>query len=576
MRDGVLAGPAAGEGEAFRTAGWWCDIALLAGFAAVVYFSRLTTLPLRGEESRRARVAFEMVHCGDWVVPTQQGNPFFMSSRPPLQNWTIAAIGHLRGAIDVVAVRVPSATALLLTMLLVYAYSRLFLTRIGAVAAALAYGSMGQVMQLCRLGETDSMFALLVSGSLLGWHYGQVRGWPAWRTWMLAYLFVALGTLTKGMQAPAYFAAGVGSFLLVTGQWRRAISWSHAAGIGLFLAIWGAWQVPFFARLGWAGVVHVYTGDVVLYFKDRSWLTVVNHLATFPLEILFGCLMPWSLLLVLYLRRDFRGALGGAREHAVFLACAILAAFPTVWLAPTAKTRFFVSLYPAFAPLVGLVVDRCCHAEHNGPWRRFWGFYLTAAAMLMVAGGVAMVAVSLLRPSLPFAEPVGVAALLAGACAGLAGLAFWAGNSATPARRAAGTWAIALFLGLLHTGVVVSAQARLSNTTTGPAVAALKQKLQGARLVSLGSVDHLFTYYYLDPIEAVAWPERAEEIPPRAEYFCFSCTEQEPRWPEFAFETVEVICCDREANGAGRLVIVGKRPVSAAELAGRSGGTRPQ
>ena len=44
---------------------------------------------------------------------------------------------------------------------------------------------------------------------------------------------VGLGMLTKGPQAPVYFAAVVGAYLLWTRQWRAALSGSHAAGIGL-------------------------------------------------------------------------------------------------------------------------------------------------------------------------------------------------------------------------------------------------------------------------------------------------------------------------------------------------------
>ena len=193
---------------------------------------------------------------------------------------------------------------------------------------------------------------------------------------------------TKGLQAPVYFAGGVGLFLLATGSWRRALTWSHAAGIAVFLAVWGAWQVPFFARLGGPGVLHIYFGDVARNIHSRGVLAYVRHFVSYPSEVLCGCLMPWSVLLLLYFRRDFRRGLGSAREHVVFLSCSILAAFPTVWLAPDSKTRFFLVMYPLFAPLVGLVVERCCRAEHGAAWRRFWGGYLTAGSIVMAGAGI--------------------------------------------------------------------------------------------------------------------------------------------------------------------------------------------
>ena len=49
----------------------WALVLLVLG----VYFSRMTALSIRGEESRRARVAYEMLETGDWLVPRVQGVP---------------------------------------------------------------------------------------------------------------------------------------------------------------------------------------------------------------------------------------------------------------------------------------------------------------------------------------------------------------------------------------------------------------------------------------------------------------------------------------------------------------------
>jgi 4-amino-4-deoxy-L-arabinose transferase-like glycosyltransferase len=212
---------------------------LLAVLIVGVHFSRLTDLVLRGEETRRGIVAIEMLRSGDWIVPSIQEDVYFMSNRPPLQQWLIASIGWLRGGVDAFAVRLPSAIAVLLTSWLVYAYGRIFLKRAGAFAAAVAFATMGQVLELGRLGESDPLFTLFLSGSLLLWHAGRTLGWPEWKTWSLGYLFAALATLTKGPQAPVYFAAGVGLSLLVTrGICSRGDTWS-------------AW--PFFWRCGGRG-----------------------------------------------------------------------------------------------------------------------------------------------------------------------------------------------------------------------------------------------------------------------------------------------------------------------------------
>src|ERR1700685_1412416 len=100
-----------GEETAPRT--WWreWELWLLLALAACFYTIRVTDLSIRGEESRRGRIAWEMQHTGDWLVPRIQGEPVFF--RPPLQNWLIALVGMARGAVGEFAVRLPSIVGLL-------------------------------------------------------------------------------------------------------------------------------------------------------------------------------------------------------------------------------------------------------------------------------------------------------------------------------------------------------------------------------------------------------------------------------------------------------------------------------
>jgi 4-amino-4-deoxy-L-arabinose transferase-like glycosyltransferase len=240
-----------------------------------VYFSRLTALPIRGEESRWAGVSRELTVTGDLVVPRQQGQPFL--SRPPLQCWLIALAGQARGQIDLAVVRLPATLATLLTSLLCYAYARGFLSPVGALAAGAGYATMVQVLELGRVAETEALLTLCLSASLLVWHMGHVRGWPAAGTWMAAYTLVALGVLAKGPQPPVYFAASVGLYLLLTRKLRVLLSWQHAVGVLTGALVAGAWLVPFYWHMGWGGLQTIFGHDVGLRFVDMSWGTIVKH-----------------------------------------------------------------------------------------------------------------------------------------------------------------------------------------------------------------------------------------------------------------------------------------------------------
>jgi len=542
-----------------KSAKWWMELELAFLMILVLgaYFSRMTALSIRGEESRRGLIAREMLETGDWIVPRCQGVPLF--SRPPLQNWLIALVGTFRGGVDQFALRFPSDCAILLTVIMIYGYARTFLTKMGALTAGAAYASMGQVVELGRTGETDALFTLLVSGSLLVWHVCQVRGASPYKTWCLGYLLAALGTLTKGPQAPVYFAGAIGAYLLCTRQWRFAFSRAHAAGIGTFCLVYGMWQIPFMLKLGTEGAGQMYVNDVGHRFLDMSWQLFFTHLAEYPFETL-ACLLPWSGLLIVWLNPQFRRTLGPARPHAIFLAVCLAVAFPTVWLPPGSRPRYLMCLYPCLALLVGIVADRISQARSDEPWRIVWPTFVRACALAMAGVALAAVVVSLgnfstwLKQPLEWAVPYAVAALAA------AGLAWWAPARQTGLRCRTAVLAIAGFVPLSYDTLLVNAFQGTTVDTPG-AVAWLEQKLPvGTKLVSFGQTQHLFAFYYHDSIPVVPWPETADEVDESILYFCAEPGQLERNPLPFRYELIADINCDRhQLRHVKARVIIGRR-----------------
>ncbi|HEX7448399.1 MAG TPA: glycosyltransferase family 39 protein, partial [Pirellulales bacterium] len=390
---------------------------LLAVVVMLIFFTRLGDLTLRGEETRRARVAIEMLETGDWIVPREQGRLF--PDRPPLGNWLIALSMLATGGSGAVAVRLPTVLATLATSLVVYAYTRGFLGRNAALAAGLAYATSGQILQLGMLAETEATLTLMVGASLLLWHLGYLRCWPAALTWTLGYGFAALAALAKGPQGPIYFVGAAVLYLACRRDWRFLLCGGHALGLAVFAAIVAAWQVPYAHEVEWKLVLQTWGHTSAARFDYSQPWPVVKHLLSYPCEIA-GCLLPWSIWLAAFANRDFRRALGPARQPAIFLWLAIAVAFPTCWLAPQARGRYFMPLYPCFAPLVAIVIDRAWSAS-PGWLADFWRRHRSAvaAAMLLAAAGVMLAVVwpaladTPLRQSPPFAAMYTLLASLA-------------------------------------------------------------------------------------------------------------------------------------------------------------------
>ncbi len=378
---------------------------------------------------------------------------------------------------------------------------------------------------------------------------------------MAGYLLAALGALTKGPQAPAYFVGAVVLYLAIRRDWRSLFSWSHLAGIALFAAVIAAWQIPFWLATDWASVRAIWTSDVGLRFADASWTMTALHLLFYPLGIMISVL-PWSPLLSAYLFRCFRRRIAEAGPFVAFLGVSLAVAFPTCWLVPGAKERYFMPLFPCLAPLIGLVIQRALAAGAPRAMRIGWLMYVVGAAGTVAFGGLAVAGASWFEgfrmPEL--SQPGWFAALYLGLAMATLATMLWRGSQQSAPRGYAFVISLAAFVGLTHVGIVIGSMAKAS-ANAGPAVAELKAKLPPhVKLASFGLTETLFSFYYGAPIEPRHWPPTEADLAGGHDYFCFTWDrDYMPPFP-FAWHEIGEIPCDRlRHDHPTKRVIVGRR-----------------
>lgn len=543
---------------------WWheWEIAVIISVVLIGYFSRLDTLPLRGEESRRAQVAVEILQTGDWIVPHEQGDPYF--SRPPLQNWLIALSRLAFGSQRAWVMRLPSALAMLLMTVLVYGYARTGLGRVAALAAAVAFASFGEMFTIGAQAETEMVFIVLVSSSVLLWHWGQIRNWPAVWAWTSGYGCMGFAVLCKGaFQPPIYFLAPVTIYLVLTRQWRWLFSRAHVAGAAVGAGVVLAWLLPFVGRMGWEA------GWVILFRNTTARLEgwrlpdICRHLFTFPLELV-GCTLPWSPLLLAYTSPWLWQSLGAVRSHVRLLLVCLLVAVPTVWLPPGGATRYVSPVYPFLAILTGVVVQGVLCAALPAAVRRGWSVYTKGISGLMVMAALAapLAALFLLGHQClwVWAEPPAVA-LCYGVTSAVLAIVVLRGRHGGDAGRVRGTvLAVAAFTLLSCNGLLTNVRWRRSENPA-PAVARLKELLPlGERLVSFGHIDSSFAYFYARPIEPLVFRTDCAYSVTEGGYFCFDSDRGwRPPLP-FPWEEVAAIPMDRNHSVPPvRTLVVGRR-----------------
>jgi len=536
------------------------EVLSLTAFVVAVYFSRLDAIPFRGEETRWARVAWEMRETGDYIVPRQQGQVF--PDRPPLNSWCMLAASRLTGGLDRLSVRLPAALATLLTTLMVYGYCCRFLSRFGAWTAGLVYATFPQTLQLGGLAESDAVFTCLMAAAVLVWHTGYLRCRPHALTWMTGYALAALAGLAKGPQGPIYFVATVVVYLGLKRDWRYLFSLSHAAGLLVFAAVLGAWQVPFSLNAGANATAAVWSEEGTIgnrlagIFAAMWW----RHLASYPAEVLLY-LLPWSVFLFWYLRSGSWRSQAAMAPQAGFLAVYLAIAFASCWLVTEARPRHLMAVYPAVACLIGLAIDRSCFSRDSQTWDGgFRWFLMIVGAICLLLGaavatagfGLAPVRLSAVLPSSWSTVACGTTAVL------LAAVCLWAQAGRGSIRAAVGIAAVGATLGISFATLGVGHFSRLSDDLELQVARLKTDVVRGQRLVSLGPLFHKFTFYYQDPIEIVPWPDDAAKKPPGG-FFCFMEREAALRGKlPFAWQEVAVLYCDRAKQKGINIVHVGR------------------
>jgi 4-amino-4-deoxy-L-arabinose transferase-like glycosyltransferase len=359
----------------------WFGLVTLALLVIALYLN-LGLVPLRLEEPRRALIALEMIFSGDYLAPTEFGEPYL--NKPPLWNWVIVAAFSLFDGYSEFAVRFFSVTSLLTTGALMYLLGRRYLDEEEAIVSALLFLVSGHLLfYFSLLGEIDLFFAFITFAALGAlFHFYQQGNY--WWAFSLFYGLNGLGTLTKGFPSLAFAAVSVLALLAYRRDLKRLFSAAHVVGALVFLGIVGAYLFAY-------SLEHSLPDYLLSLWHQASGRTLVatdspdslaSHLLSFPLDT-FKAVLPATLLLPFVLRRRL---LQVVRENPLieYYAWLGLANFAVYWISPGAKQRYIYMLYPL---LVAILVWCYRRLSADGGWRSrlfrgvVWLFLVLAAAV---------------------------------------------------------------------------------------------------------------------------------------------------------------------------------------------------
>ncbi|WP_203298944.1 ArnT family glycosyltransferase [Marinobacter sediminum] len=280
---------------------------LLLTFAAVMIATGIgLRSPWPADEPRFAEVAREMVASGQWMIPMRGGE--FYPDKPPVFMWSIAFFYWLTGNLKV-AFLLPNALCSLLTVGLVYDLgTRLWNQRTGAIAVMLLMLAPQFLVQ-AQKAQIDAMVACWITVAC----YGLIRHFftgPAWGWYFVAWAFMGLGIITKGVGfLPALMMLPLLALhVRDPNRFQGAMTWRCALGPVAMFAVVATWLVPMVLYVNGLGTEEALAYKNNILFKQTgeryvdSWghlqpwyyyLTSVIPALWFPLPlILLALLQP--------------------------------------------------------------------------------------------------------------------------------------------------------------------------------------------------------------------------------------------------------------------------------------------
>jgi 4-amino-4-deoxy-L-arabinose transferase-like glycosyltransferase len=189
-------------------------------------------------EPRYAEIARIMFAKGEWIVPTVNGGLY--TDKPILYFWLVLIASKLAGGVSEWTVRLPAALAGVGFVLATYLLGRdFFNARVGLIAATVLATSM-RVIWEARWAHIDMLLGFFF---VLTIYFGARSLLSKGRKHeiFLAYVFIGLAVLAKGLIGIVLPALLVVAFVLVRRDWSIILNAKLPLGIPLFLLIVVPW-----------------------------------------------------------------------------------------------------------------------------------------------------------------------------------------------------------------------------------------------------------------------------------------------------------------------------------------------
>jgi 4-amino-4-deoxy-L-arabinose transferase-like glycosyltransferase len=329
---------------------WWIFAFFVFYILAVLI--HLNYYPLNGDEPRRAIIAIEMRHSGNFIMPTTMGWIYY--NKPPIYNWLISACMFLTGSENEIPIRLPSLIAILLWSIINYEVLKKIVPREVAALSSLFLMTSLDIFfwGLNNGGEIDIFYSFIAYLQVISiFYFNLQKRWTA--LYLLSYLFCAIGLLTKGFPSILFQGLTLLALCVHNKSIRVLFRWQHLAGIALFFVIAGG----YFYAYSFHSSSERFVLNLLKESLDKSAVgdypeRLIRKIIDYPFS-LFKILLPWSLLLLLVFKKHHFTF--WSHPFIRFSLLFILFNIPVYWLTGHPRMRYSYMFVPFFMTIFAFI-----------------------------------------------------------------------------------------------------------------------------------------------------------------------------------------------------------------------------
>jgi 4-amino-4-deoxy-L-arabinose transferase-like glycosyltransferase len=256
------------------------------------------------DQARQALYVVDAYREGRLLVPLEGG--VIYPTKPPLMTWLSLGVAAVRGRVDELAARLPSAAATVVLLAATVRFARR-LGRTAALTAAVAVVANHHVIHGAWLSRTDMLLAafttLAVAQTFESYMVHRQGGDPR-RSFLAASALMGLGTVAKSPVALACPLFSLVFFLVAIGEgapFARALGGKTLALAALvYAAIVGAWLLPA-ALVAGRPFVETIARELVGHAAGTGDYAGDNKIKPFyyPIAHILGSFQPWITIALL-------------------------------------------------------------------------------------------------------------------------------------------------------------------------------------------------------------------------------------------------------------------------------------